>query len=345
MIIDIRRIKRSEVVPDRDLERIAALIDGVLAGPERSETLRLMAESGAAYDVYADSVSCLHGLGAVLELEPAGGHARRSLAPALSAHSPSPRRPDTEPRNGTPRLEWSRPRWWTVLPLAAALAGVLLIRPAAPGPEAFEARTLVSTLQLAASPPRFDASLDVQVMPVYRGEGVPGTLEGRSFRLGVNAVRMEAYASVERMMEARRSAEAMLRLLDGLDATPALLVQYRTISDGFGLGGHPVGVEGRATADEGLERWLASRSSAAQARYRLGKGAEAARIAVAAGDLAYLHSHQGRAFLHLADQARLPTTGVEAMTQLRSLVRTDLDHGAEPAMVAALVSLMVDAAY
>src|SRR5262249_10105322 len=85
-----------------DPDLVAAFIDGRLSGAERDRVVRLLAESEAAFEIYADAV-----------------RARGDLHADGIVPLPDPR---PEPR--------PRPQWWMVgAPIAAAAALVIAVLP------------------------------------------------------------------------------------------------------------------------------------------------------------------------------------------------------------------------
>ncbi len=334
-----------------DLERVAALVEGTLDGAERREAICLVAESPDAYEAFADALASVEGMGAALKLEsgayePEHASLQRFRASvdrgAFASEEDAPVEPDP------PTPWWTSPRRRALVPVAAAAAAaaLFLVRgPAADSPESlFDAARLASALDVTTHLTGLTDGLDQTVVPVFRGETIPGTVEGRSFRLGVSALKMEGYARIARLDEARRSTDAMLRILSSMDAAPTVTIPYRHISAGF-ADGHPVDVHGRSTADRSLDLWLATIGRVAQARYRFGKGTEAARLAITSGDVAFLQTPEGRAFLDLIDEVDLTAAEVETLAELLTLVEPGLTPDEGRVAAQALSTVMARVAY
>lgn len=300
------------------LERIAALIDGRLRPSERDEALAAVARCEPAYEAFSESLAFLRGGNAGERgLDPEGFAARDPAARALPAGAGWTGPPGPDESVWLPLSTGGRRRAWLMGPAVAVIAALALARSwtadAGPSPAATR---LAAELDPAARFPGFREALATDVAPVL--PGVADAVEARAFGLGVAALRMEVYARASSPLDARRSADTLLRALGSLGAEATVLAPYRKIAAGFDPARDPVHPLRRAWAERRLDRWFAARSPVAQARYRLGKCVEAARLAAAVGDVGFLTSRAGLAYLDLLDRAGLSGPVQELAAELRS---------------------------
>jgi len=309
-----------------ELELIAELVDGVLDEDGRRAALRLLSESSAAYEVYADAVASLRGTGHDTEPSVAEGP-----VPARAAESPES--PGGRPRGLGARLSDAvrgAPWWRTALPVAVAAGLAVLLTLPRDAKHVPDLAAALGTQTLAAG---LDAA---HPLGSARGATIPATDLGRSFRLGVRMMDTEARILTRRLDEARVSSQTALDLMQALEAPATVIVPFRDYVD-------RADPEGRSSMEEGIEAWLASIGAAALVRYRFGKSAESLRFALVAGDARLIRASSRDVRGVVPDELPQPTRdSVAVLIELASL-----DASADTArarMVALLSEAMVTAA-
>lgn len=252
---------------------IAAFIDGTLSGAERARVVKLLAESEAAFEVYADALKA----GADLDADP--------------IPFPAPR-PKPVPR----------PRWQTVgVPLAAAAALLIAVFPAvqsrrANATVAMRAESIAQPLtgqpQLAVA---LRSALDAPRWSVNRGGGSTSVDSTAALRLGVRATDLQVALAVGDRERASRLAAEMEDLLGSMtlgDGSSADYVDLRKqITEGDSIGQI---VRAASAADDNLRDLLRSRW------YGFGKWLAVGELAARVHSADFFRSSETARFLDVA---------------------------------------------
>lgn len=277
---------------DIDLELIAAFIDGRLSGAEREQVVRLLAESEAAFEVYADAVR----IRADLEGE----------TPATDRHTESL---DEHRRRRTSH-------WWvSALPLAAAAALLIAILPRmqARGSQAgldFSAESIVVPLlspasdRLTATPTAGQASArtelavalgpawDEQNRTVFRGGGGALVDTAVALRLGVRATDLQLALTLGERDRASRILADMSDLLKSVRLSETAQADYDRLRARITAGDSVNQIADAASqADQGLGALLGSQW------FGYGKWFAASELAARARSKSFFASSQTKAFL------------------------------------------------
>lgn len=298
--------------PTNDDERLSALLDGQVSGPERDELLAHLAASDDDYEVFNDAAEILGAL------EEDGLHDPVVEEPATVIPVPQPRRP------------WRPPARWVAL--AAVLAGVLLISPLA----------LRRGTPAGGNPVRLAAA-------VYTpGDTPPANLGGpRPW----SAVRGGEVAARDPVQAARAGAmllELAVAVRARNTATTKLLASQ--ISERFqpGVGGDtPLRqIAERPDAppevlEPLLERATESLADALGSDYlHLGAWTRAAAVAAAARDAAFFSARSSRDMLRRAEEfTRADDAAREAVEGVRAAIPPQ-GEPAWPALGSALDTLL-----
>ena len=197
---------------DIDLALIAAFIDGRLSGAERDRVVRLLNESEAALEIYADAVSARQDVG-----EPA-------VVPISSA----------EPRRRRP--------WMVAVPAAAAAVLLLAIMPTVRAKR--EQSLLHANVASIAGPISVGAGLPTTIgagwdqhgWTVMRGEGSTFVDSITAFRLGVGTTDLHIALAAGDRARALRIANSMVELLESMSLADAVGAEYQSIRDRVGSG-------------------------------------------------------------------------------------------------------------
>jgi hypothetical protein len=274
-----------------DVELIAAFIDGRLRGTERERVVKLLGESEAAFEVYADALRARADLGEadVIPITPALRRRNRpwllaipALAAAALLVAVLPRMRE-RPSDGLLAM----PSELIVRPLLAQSTARPLI-----GQSRAQPVTRQRELAVALGP-----TLDEQSWPVTRGGG-PVLVDSAAYlRLGVRATDLQVALAVEDRDRAGRTAGEMLDLLGSVnlsDASRADYAKIRTrITSGDSLGQI---AESARRADDSLGALLGSHW------FGLGKWFRAGELAARAHSAPFFASSETNEFLDVAMQ-------------------------------------------
>ena len=257
-----------------DPDLVAAFIDGRLSGAERERVVRLLAESEAAFEIYADAVRARDDLNA-------------------DAIIPLPVRP--------PVAMHRRPRWLTAgAPLAAAAALLIAVLPRvlsnpaatfAMGPESIT-RPLTSRPQLAVA---LRSALDEPRWSATRG-GVSTFVDSTAaLRLGARATDLQVALAVGDRERAGRVAAEMVELLDSVNLSDAARAKYVDIRQRITAGDSIGSINAAAAiADEHLHDFLDTRW------YGMGKWLAAGELAARAHSADFFKSSETARFIEVA---------------------------------------------
>lgn len=299
----------------RDLEAIAALLDGRLSGSERERFLERLDQEAALYEVFVEAVR----------------HREESTAKkAAVVRHPAGRRA----RTGL---------WWIAAVLVMALAAPILLWPRGPlsGPRL--ARSLTADGQLDG---RLEEDWFEQDWSVMRGIS-PGTdAADTAFRIGVRSVDLDvALRQALRPEEAKRDrllgdAERLTYRLEALlrevEFSAPLVLYFSGVREQLGTGSVKEALELTAAADPHLSDLFAGRAWA----FRFGQWAEAGKLAAKEGDTGLLGSRSfqraGRGF---ARQALAEVPAAELARINAALAGADeMDLAALEAAFAAIIN-------
>ncbi|MGH2349309.1 MAG: hypothetical protein ACRDFT_07595 [bacterium] len=267
-------------------ETLAAFLEGRLEPGERDRVLRIIAEHPEAYEVFADAAA------AVADM----ADERRGIAPIAA-------------RRGRPRWRWMIP--------AAAAAGLAAIalwpRGERPLPLALASRLRIVEVpgdgSLAA---RLGAEWDQPGWSVTRGEGTSLLESDRVFRLGARATDVELAIRARDSSAVVSLGEETARLLAGVEGGAAAAGLYRALT----ASGVRTSLADRYQAVEAI-RALTNGSP----WFDLGAWVEAARVALAAGQRAFLVNEAGELRRLQARLLDMPNGG-EAAALLDELARS-----------------------
>jgi hypothetical protein len=234
-----------------DLERLAAFVDGRLAGGERSALVAHLADCDACREIVAET--------ARLASEPAApGEARGAVVPF-------------------PRAE--RRRAWLAGAAAAAVAlaasGLWLLRPE-------RDPTGVALAALAAEPATRSALGEEWSEPrwsVVRGEGPIVSDAARAFRLGARAAALEVALGAGDRLAARRLAVESALLLDDVPLADPVASAYRGIASALAA---PAAAT-RPLAEDARRGAALAREAVDPDLWALGRWAETGRLLAASG--------------------------------------------------------------
>lgn len=202
------------IEPELDLELLAALLDGRLHGAERERALRLLAESDAAREVFADALKVTN--------DPSV-HTVLPLVPA-------------------PRQRRLRP-WRVAVPVAAAAVLTIALLPTMRSQS--DAPLLLATSELAApvtdhpeAAARLGTGWEQRTWSVLRGGPSPQADSALSFRLGVRSVDLRVALELSDLALADRLMGEMLGWLESVDFAETASSEYRAfrsrLRDGAG---------------------------------------------------------------------------------------------------------------
>lgn len=206
-----------------DPEVVAALLDGTLPAAERDEALERLARSPGDFEAFAEAARILRDL----EGEEEEGEA--------DAAPPRPAAPDPTPLplSKPAHRRFSGPKLW--LPIAAGLAGALLLPRLLRNPDQGVPLGLLDGAALVASPG--DGSLEAALGPewdqpgwsVRRGGEVSLAEQRRAFRIGVRLADLEAALDAADGQGVARVAPEFLSLVGQIRASGAVVAQYEDI--------------------------------------------------------------------------------------------------------------------
>ena len=283
-------------IDDFDPDLVAAFIDGRLSGAERDRVVRLLAESEAAFEIYADALRA---------------HAD------LNADAPIP---FPAPR-AVPR---PRPVWLTAgVPFAAAAALLIAVLPAVQSRRAnatFAMGADVIARPLTGQPQLADAlrsALDEPRWSVTRGGGSTFAEPTAAFRLGVRATDLRVALAVEDRERAGRTATEIVALLGAVNLSDAVRAEYgelgKRIAAGDSIGSISAAT---ATADGNLHDFLNSHW------YGTGKWFAAGELAARTHSADFFKSSETARFLDVAIRSGdFAPDEVEALRQIERAVK------------------------
>lgn len=279
-----------------DPDLLAAFIDGRLSGADRERVVKLLAESEAAFEVYADAVRVRDDLGA-------------------DAVIPIPVRHPTPVR---------RPRWLTLgAPLAAAAALLIVVLPTiqsrrADATFAMRAESIAQPLtdrpQLAVA---LRSALDEPRWSATRG-GVSAFVDSTAaLRLGARATDLQVALAVGDRERANRVVAEMVDLLDSVNLSDAARAKYGEIRQHLTAGDSTSAIVGAAaSADEHLRDFLDSRW------YGMGKWLAAGELAARAHSAEFFRSSETTRFIEAAIRSGgFAPDEVEALRQVEGVVK------------------------
>ena len=333
---NVHRFPRPSGLSESELELIAELVDGALDDAGREAALRLLQESQAAYEVYADAVATLRGTGhdpVGAPNDASGAHTGAERAAPSPEIAGSPARAARSNGSGVAQALRNPAVRRSLVPLVAAagLALLLVLRPGPPLAPELATELGLSTLALATEPAPGQSAAFEHPLGAVRGGTTPGSELGRAFRLGVRTMDAEAEMVAGLEERARASHRIALDLLGSLEAPPAVVVPFREYLAGLDTGQ-------RTRVDEDIEAWL-SGSGAGLRHYRFGKTAEALRLAIAGGGPEQIRA----AARHMAETIPddLPETTTDGLAALDELIRGgDVTVDARSSMAALLSAAM-----
>lgn len=278
-----------------DPDLLAAFIDGRLSGADRERVVKLLAESEAAFEVYADAVRARDDLDA-------------------DAIIPIPVRPPVPGR-------W--PRWLTVgAPLAAAAALLIAVLPrVVPNPAATLAMPAESIAKPLTDRPQLAvalrSALDEPRWSATRG-GVSAFVDSTAaLRLGARATDLQVALAVGDRERANRVVAEMVDLLDSVNLSDAARAEYGEIRKRITTGDSTSALIGAAaTADEHLRVFLDSRW------YGVGKWLAAGELAARAHSADFFKSSETTRFIEAAIRSGgFAPDEVEALRQIEGVAK------------------------
>lgn len=259
-------------IQDFDPDLIAAFIDGRLSGAERERTVRLLAKSEQAFEVYSDAVM-------------ARGDLEDGSEVSISVHR---------------EKRWKR-SWLAGVPVAAAAVLLITLVPVVQTKRANEtlamraesiAQPLTSQRQLAVA---LGAAWDERQWSVNRGGGSTFVDSTVALRLGVRATDLEVALAVGDRERAGRLAGEIVELLGSVNLGDAGSADYADLQKQI-AGGDSIGqiIRAASTADDGLRELLRSRW------YGFGKWLAAGELAARAHSSDFFRSSETARFLDAA---------------------------------------------
>jgi len=278
-----------------DPDLLAAFIDGRLSGAERERVVKLLSESEAAFEVYADAV-------------------RARMYLDADAIIPIPVRPPVTVR---------RPRWLTTgAPLAAAAALLIAVLPrVVSNPAATFAMRAESIAQPLTDRPQLAvalrSALDEPRWSATRG-GVSAFVDSTAaLRLGARATDLQVALAVGDREGAHRVVAEMVNLLDSVNLSDAARAEYGEIRKRIATGDSTSALIGAAaTADEHLRDFLDSRW------YGVGKWLAAGELAARAHSADFFKSSETTRFIEAAIRSGgFAPDEVEALRQVERVAK------------------------
>jgi hypothetical protein len=285
-----------------DLELIGALMDGRLTGAERERAIKLLGESEAAFEVYADALRARADLEAkVVPIEP-----------RLDEHQPR------------------RRRWLVAVPAAAAAALLIAVLPSVQARRGDEAVFAASTTAIAL-PLTQREDLRSTLRPgweerswsVMRGGVRAGVDSTTDFRLGVRAMDLRVALAAGDAERARSLTGEVLDLLQAMPVADAPKAEYEGLRSR---------IERRETgeqlmaaasnAEETLENFLDSRW------FGYGKWLAAGELAARTGSASFFTSPStSRFFRATIQRGTLAPDDAELLRQVQTLAGQGVSGG------------------
>lgn len=263
---------------DVDLELLAAYLDGRLTGEERDRAVKLLSESDAALETFAEAARI-----------------QQDLNPPARTNAWLPRR-----------------TWTIVVPLAAAAVLALVALPIVNGRRAasqLDARAFVVMLETRQEfGARLGAGWEHPAWSVTRGDASQrdslGAPTGRvvaapvlAFRLGVASTYLQVALSRADRPAAQRVTDSLIELLDGMNYADMVTANYRELRSRLALDSLAELRERASRAERELNGMLRS------PRFLLGEWAGAALLAARTGDHAFFESNTSRRIIESAAAA------------------------------------------
>lgn len=260
-----------------DLELIAALIDGRLAGEDRARAMKLLADSDEALELYAQ------------------------------AWRQRQETPDVKVVSIGSRLRWRQ--WKLVVPIAVAAGLAIVVVPKLSNRGASAASAKEYAMALSEDP-RFANELgvgwDQRGWAVTRGGGslagtsgsqrAPSAPEsGPAFRLGVRSVDLQVALQKGDMAVAGRLIGEMLETLDAVALSAPLAEKYAELRSSLATDTRNRAIDRASDAEQALRDHLGSAS------FEFGQWAGAAELAARTGDRSFFASSQGMRFIQSND--------------------------------------------
>jgi len=281
-------------IQDLDPDLIAAFIDGKLSGADRDRVVKLLAESEAAFEVYADAV-----------------RARDDLDADAVVSLPA-------------RRENRSKRWWMAgAPIAAAAALLIVVLPTvqsrrADATLAMRAESIAETLtgrpQLASA---LGSTWDEGRWSVNRGGGSTVIDSTAALRLGVRATDLQVALAVEDRERAGRIAGEMVEMLGSLNLSGDMSAQYGDLRKRITTGDSIGAIAGAASAaDDSLRKFLDSRW------YGVGKWLAAGELAARTHSADFFKASETTRFLDAAIRGGgFAPDEVESLRRVESVVK------------------------
>ena len=275
-----------------DLEDIAALIDGRLAGAERARVVARLAEDEASYEVFSEVLRLQE------EEQPAEGPVAVEPANARGEVVPF----DHRSRRGPSGSGWRR--WLPAAAMLAAALSAVVIGSLLRDPSR-DARSLtVASLRNAAPSTGLDDWYGEGKITL-RGEGVTGATDNKvDFQLGVQVVDLHVALATNDLGHARTALQRQLNLLNNDDRALYLEgARYERLLEMLEQG--PDAAVLRAEAATG-EREL--EESVGGLYFDFGRWVEAARLAAEVGEVDFFTHRRTRRMLQRLERAGLEKT-------------------------------------
>ncbi|MEW5928433.1 MAG: hypothetical protein AB1941_13275 [Gemmatimonadota bacterium] len=305
-----------------DPEVLAALLEGTLPAHERDEVLARLARSPDDYEAFVEAASVLR------DLEEESGAAPVPPSPPPPAPGTPP--PVREIRPARRRLPG--PKLW--LPLAAVLAGVMVVPglledPASAAPlELLDGRTLVATPG-DGSLASLGQEWNQPGWSVKRGGGRSLPEQHRDFRIGVRLAELDVALEAGDAQAVRRVEPELISLLSQVEASGLVLDEYRQISERASRQDPDGGEEERARAVANLAAFLQE-----SPWFGLGIWLEQARLAALANQPRFFTASASDALEKLtsrvAEQQGKDAPIVQRLRSLRGLVDAVPRNGLGP---------------
>lgn len=297
---------------DVDVSAIAAFIDGRLSGAERDRVAKLIAESDAAFEIYAGAVAARVDVG--------GGDSVISL---------TERRRDSRPR-----------RWWVAaVPVAAAAALLIAVLPRMQGrggdatselsavilsplisPSAVRPLVAQSAPGAASGRTQLAVALgpawDEQRWSATRGAGATLLDSTAALRLGVRATDLQLALALGDREHASRIAAEMVKVLRPMNLSDSQQADYGALGARITRGDSVDQIAVAALdAEKGLGEFLDSRW------FALGKWFAAGEVAARAHSVTFFKSTETTRFLESAiKRDRLGSEDVQLLRDVEGFV-------------------------
>ena len=268
-----------------DLELIAALIDGRLTGEDRARAVKLLADSDAALELFANTLQ---------HQVPTANATVVPIAPA---------------RHAVPQRWRHWERWKVMGPVAAAAAAVLAILPTlvSRGPQAVLATEYATELtrdsHFASGLP---AGWDQRQWGVTRGAGSVSEARGTgparnklesklAFRLGVQTVDLQVALQTGDTAVAGRLAGEVIESLNSVTLSEPVAATYAALRSELATDTRTQAIDRATDAERKLREHLGSPS------FAFGQWVGAAELASRMHDTSFFKSSHGTGFIQSTD--------------------------------------------